>query len=255
MRVAGQSPTHGQSEARRGVTAPACKRPAPAVRPMVGRRGRIAGGVGPKDSSLEPKQRHSGLTKACFFCPCSCRRRNWPPFFFFSISIPRWPCRLSVPEPAVDGRCRRRCDPYRCACLPAHASNPADQIPLFPSAVQVVRSHRERLDLLQALASVTRWTRRDSIVTVTTPVTIPAAKMEAAFFSSTGAVPHTPRDEAKSVRVRGPSWPCRLLCWRCRCKAWLSITTRTWLRGNLGESKIRRETRESRSAGVGWSEL
>jgi len=31
MRVAGQSPTHGQSEPRRGVTAPACKRPEPAI--------------------------------------------------------------------------------------------------------------------------------------------------------------------------------------------------------------------------------
>lgn len=46
-----------------------------------------------------------------------------------------------------------------------------------------------------------------------------------------------------AVARRGPAvfW-----FWRCRCKAWPSITTRTWLRGNLGESKIRRgrETRE-----------
>lgn len=135
----------------------------------------------PKTRVLRSNSGILGSQRPVFFALVLVVGEIGPHFPHFSISIPRWPCRLSVPEPAVDGRCRRRCDPYRCACLPAHASNPADQLSLFPSAVQVVRSHRERLDLLQALTSVTRWTRRDSIVTVTTPVTIPAAKMEAAF--------------------------------------------------------------------------
>lgn len=161
MRVAGQSPTHGQSEARRGVTAPACKRPAPRRPPMVGRRGRIAGGVAPPKDELD--RGILGSQRPVLFCPGSCRRRkgrNWPPFFFFG-PFPFRDGRVAVAfrslDPAVVGRCRRRCDPYLsvCASLPANArdvDNPADQnLTLFH--LPLVRSHRERLDLLQALTS------------------------------------------------------------------------------------------------------
>lgn len=62
MRVAGQSPTHGQSEARRGVTAPACKRPAPAVRQWSGVAGvSRAAWPPPKTSSTEAFWAHKGL--------------------------------------------------------------------------------------------------------------------------------------------------------------------------------------------------
>lgn len=83
MRVAGQSPTHGQSEARRGVTAPACKRPAPAVRQWSGVAGVSRAAWPPPQRRA--RQRHSGLTKGCSFLSLflsSAQRSKLAPIFF-----------------------------------------------------------------------------------------------------------------------------------------------------------------------------
>lgn len=247
MRVAGQSPTHGQSEARRGVTAPACKRPAPAVRQWSGVAGvSRAARPPPKTSSTEAFWAHKGLFFFVLVPVVGAKVEIGPHFFFFG-PFPFRDGRVAVAfrslDPAVVGRCRRRCDPYLsvCASLPANArdvDNPADQnLTLFH--LPLVRSHRERLDLLQALTSPwPYWAQRRAGQA--------GLNCDDPYHDSRGQDRgHCRTRPSVSVAVarRGPAvfW-----FWRCRCKAWPSITTRTWLRGNLGESKIRRgrETRE-----------
>lgn len=185
-----------------------------------------SGVAGVSRAACPPKaQRHSspelnsgilGSQRPVFFCPCSCRRRNWPPFFSFLHFHSEMAESLSplAPEPAVP--CREMPSSLRplplCASLPANARNPADQISLFPicrwfgpigrvSAVPRLVAGAHIFDALD---------RRDSIVM--TPITIPAAKIEAAF-PFLPQVRHRTARRAKSGRVRGPSWPwpCRLL--------------------------------------------
>lgn len=173
MRVAGQSPTHGQSEARRGVTAPACKRPAPAVRQWSGVAGVSRAAWPPPKDELD--RGILGSQRPVLFCPCSCRRRkgrNWPPsIFLWSISIPRWPCRCRLSVPG-SSRCREMPSPLRplplCLCLSTRQCEGRGQpgrpkSHSFPSAVGSVPSGEARLVAgahisMAVLGTATRWT-------------------------------------------------------------------------------------------------
>lgn len=196
------------------------------------------------------RQKHSGLTKACSFLSLfltSAQRSKLAPIF---SSLVHFHSEMAVSlspfgpwiQPLSGDAVAAATPTSACASLPANArdvDNPADQnLTLFH--LPLVRSHRERLDLLlQALTSPwLYWAQRRAGQA--------GLNCDDPYHDSRGQDRghcRTRPSVSAAVARRGPAvfW-----FWRCRCKAWPSITTRTWLRGNLGESKIRRgrETRE-----------
>ncbi|KAK1835503.1 hypothetical protein QBC39DRAFT_145803 [Podospora conica] len=230
MRVAGQSPTHGQSEARRGITAPACKRPPSANgRPARAYRGRHVPLEPPKESCLWPRQRYSEPTKACFFCrSCSCRgfKVEIGPHFCFVFFIPRWPCR---PSP-VPGCCREMpSPPYPPNGQPSRPNSAG--LVLSSQALTCPWLHGEALD----------QPGRDCDGPLSRFPFLPTGKMATCLLDGLHRQVRDPgRGQSIPHRALG-----RLGLDSCRLggdgsiNAWPSI--KTWLRGNLGEEGGRTE--------------
>lgn len=195
-----------------------------------------SGVAGVSRAACPPKaQRHSspelnsgilGSQRPVFFCPCSCRRQNWPPFFSFLHFHSEMAESLSplAPEPAVP--CREMPSSLRplplCASLPANARNPADQISLFPicrwfgpigrvSAVPRLVAGAHICDALDQAGLDCDDPYHDSRGQDGSRLSI----------SSTGTGPHrrTRPSLAVSVARRGHG-PAVFWCWRC-VGAWL----------------------------------
>jgi hypothetical protein len=159
---------------------------------MAGRRGRIAGGMPPpKDSSLWLNSGILGSQRPVFFLlplflSSGAKVEIGPHFFLLPSEMAVSP--FGLWPLTVVGRCRRRCDPYLSLYPPMRGRWSARQTKSISSDLPLVTTRASAGPRLVAGAHISmaargtsrRWTSRDWIVT--TPITIPAAKMAACFF-------------------------------------------------------------------------